>query len=58
MIGDINNDGIINAEDIEVLKRIVASAEGNQNADVNGDGVVNAKDIAALKKIIKKAEGN
>ena len=57
MIGDVNNDGIIDVEDLEALKRIVASAENQQNGDVNGDGVVNAKDIAALKKIIRKVEG-
>lgn len=56
MIGDVNYDGVINADDLDTLKRIVASAEGI-NADVNGDGVINMKDIAALKKIIAKVEG-
>ena len=57
MKGDLNFDGKISREDLDVLKRIIASAESlADKADVNGDGVVNVKDIAVLKKILKKIE--
>lgn len=56
-LGDINNDGRINAKDSNMLKRIViGSADFGESAfaaaDINGDGSINTKDIYLLKKLI------
>lgn len=55
--GDINGDGIINAMDTNVMKRIVAgqlmvSDEALLAADINGDGNVNSIDANLLVKRI------
>ncbi len=54
--GDANNDGVVNAGDITMLKRIIFGMETRYHkfwmADVNGDGKVDAGDITALKSLI------
>jgi hypothetical protein len=49
--GDINEDGTVNALDIQLV--ITASAAGSTEAkyDINGDGIVNALDIQAVINI-------
>ena len=53
-IGDINNDGRVNAADIvELVKYIISNPSGNDtSADVNGDGAVNNADIEQIVNII------
>ena len=46
---DFNNDGVVNAVDLAVLKAQFFHAGPNLAADLNGDGVVNAVDLARLK---------
>ena len=54
IIGDINNDGRVNAADIvELVKYIISNPSGNDtSADVNGDGAVNNADIEQIVNII------
>jgi uncharacterized Zn finger protein len=61
LLGDVNDDGKINAKDIALLKRfisgLVADNELNLvNGDVNGDGKHNARDITAIKRFIALGE--
>ena len=56
-IGDINNDGAINAKDITLLRRYIAGGynvniENVSIADINNDGAANAKDITLLRRYI------
>lgn len=51
-MGDINMDGYINQEDVDLLEAAWLSTPSSPNwnpaADLNGDGIVNAKDLAIL----------
>ena len=54
--GDVNGDGKVDAKDVTVLKRYLASG-WNVNvdssvADVNGDGTVSSKDVTALRRYL------
>lgn len=54
--GDINNDGKINAKDVLLLRKYLASA-GDVNillADANCDTVVDMKDVLEIRKVIEK----
>ncbi len=54
-LGDMNNDGVLNAlDDSAILKSIIGAANGAnpQMADFNGDGKVNAFDASAILKWI------
>ena len=54
-LGDMNNDGVLNALDASaILKSIIGAANGAnpQMADFNGDGKVNAFDASAILKWI------
>ena len=50
--GDINDDGIVDAKDLELLQRIIVSlpddAAVRWAADINADGIVNAIDYVSL----------
>ena len=61
LIGDLNDDGVINVLDLVLLQRYIAGlsvdtplsqAEFLRRADVNGDGVVNSLDVPALEALI------
>ena len=57
IIGDINNDGVINAFDLAplrrgILKMMSGSGTVPANSDVNGDGTVNVADLLLLQKYI------
>ena len=58
ILGDVNNDGSVNAKDRAYLARAVALWEGYtvdvKTADLNNDGVVNAKDRAILARHVAK----
>ena len=53
--GDFDGDGIINATDITVLRKILLGTQDTTDmpegiADFNNDGAVNLKDLVAMKK--------
>ncbi len=52
IVGDVNQDGSVNAVDITKLERVIVGLDQSSNADVNLDGMVNALDITKLERII------
>jgi len=67
LIGDLNDDGVVNALDLTLLERYIAGLsvstplsqeEFLRRADVNGDGVVNSLDITALETLITEPPPN
>ena len=52
ILGDINNDGIINVLDVVIIVNIVLSNEYNELADLNDDSIINVLDIVQLVNII------
>jgi len=52
IIGDINEDGIINVLDIVQVVSLVLTNEYQENGDLNGDGIVNVLDIVQLVNMI------
>lgn len=56
LLGDINNDSIINAKDVALLRRYLAGGWNviiNEiSSDVNSDGIINAKDVALLRRFL------
>ncbi len=51
-MGDVNNDGTINIQDIVVTINLVLSGQYNSSADLNSDGTVDVLDIIVLVNII------
>ena len=51
-IGDINEDGEINIQDVILLVDLVISNEYNDLADINGDNIINIIDVVQLVNII------
>jgi len=45
VLGDVNNDGVVDAVDVQTVVNVAVGADTNPNADVSGDGVVNAIDV-------------
>ena len=61
-LGDINNDGVINAKDVTILRRALAGGYGiavpdAAAADVNKDGTINAKDVTHLRRALAGGYG-
>jgi hypothetical protein len=52
IIGDVNNDGIINVLDIVQTVSLILTGEYEENSDLNEDGIVNILDIVQLVNII------
>jgi len=52
LVGDVNNDSIINVSDIVVAVNLVLTSEYNYYADLNSDGSVNVSDIVILVNLI------
>ena len=53
ILGDVNNDGLINIQDVIVTVNIVlGSLEYNQSADMNNDNTVDVLDIISIVNII------
>lgn len=54
--GDVDNNGIINNNDLTMLKNyligIKANAFNKENADMNGDGVISSTDVGLLNALI------
>ena len=53
IVGDVNNDGVINQKDIDLVKAAINTSNGDANfnpaADVNGDGHITITDVAIVK---------
>jgi len=52
MLGDLNNDGILNILDIVGLINLVLSGESNPVGDINADETLNILDIVLLANLI------
>ena len=52
LIGDINNDGIINILDIIQMVNLILVNQYSNSADINDDGIVNILDIVQIVTII------
>ena len=52
MVGDINNDGMFNVQDIILLVDIILNDEYNEIADLNNDNIINVLDVIQLVNII------
>lgn len=54
--GDVDNNGIVNENDLTMLKNYIigikASAFNKENADMNGDGVISSNDVGLLNNKI------
>ena len=56
IMGDLNDDGILNVQDIIIMVNIVLGAlEYNEYADLSGDGIVNVLDVIQLMNLILDA---
>ncbi|MBQ8687280.1 MAG: CotH kinase family protein [Ruminococcus sp.] len=61
--GDVNLDGIVNTDDIQLLQNYVLSgasltAKQKENSDMDGNGSLNVSDLTLLKKEQLNAIGN
>lgn len=57
--GDVNNDGYVNAEDLEVLvSEIIYGGADPTTCDITGDGSVTLADVTALVNILRANSGN
>ena len=52
ILGDVNQDGILNVLDIVMMVNQVLNNEYNQIADINEDGSVNVLDVVMLASIL------
>lgn len=56
--GDVNGDGVVTQDDLEMLARHLSGTqplEDASNADANGDGVIDAKDLTYMSQRLDKA---
>ena len=51
-VGDMNNDGGFNIQDVIILANIILNQENNVQADMNSDTLINVQDIILLINII------
>jgi len=52
ILGDLNNDGILNILDIVTLITLILNSEANPDGDMNNDEILNVLDIVILANII------
>ena len=52
VLGDINDDTIVNVQDIIILVNMILNGENDSVADLNFDGIVNILDIVQIVNII------
>lgn len=52
MLGDLNDDGIINIQDIILTVNLVLNSEYSDSADLNSDSTVNVLDVIQIVDII------
>jgi hypothetical protein len=48
LLGDLNEDGVIDAQDIDLLAAAIRAGNSNLRFDLNGSGTVDSQDHAAL----------
>ena len=48
LLGDINNDSVVNIIDVILVVNIILDESNNQSADLNNDGLVNILDIVMI----------
>lgn len=62
ILGDANNDGIVNISDIVVVINYIMNGSASpfvfEKADVNGDGIINVLDITGIVNIIYSSKSN
>ena len=58
LMGDVNDDGVVDIRDARILKMYLANVEGvvvnAETADMNGNDTVDAMDLQALKALLAK----
>ena len=52
VLGDINDDAIVNVQDIIILVNMILAGETDTAADLNSDGLVNILDVVQVVNII------
>ena len=56
LMGDVNDDGVVNALDVVMLRRYIAGGYdvviNSEQSDMNGDGQITVADIIALRRYI------
>lgn len=52
LVGDINQDGVVNLSDVAPFVSLLSSGEFQAEADINGDGVVNLSDVAPFVELL------
>ncbi len=52
VLGDINQDGVIDLLDVAPFVDLIVSGEFQSEADLNGDGVVNLQDVAPFVDLL------
>ena len=59
LLGDVNDDGVVDMEDLNELQKYLANPEstnltdtGLKNADVNQDGIINQNDYSELMAML------
>ena len=59
-IYDYNNDGVVDAEDVDFLKKVVSGSEtlpDGKIGDINKDGYITKDDVVLLKNLLSE-QGN
>ena len=51
-VGDMNEDGGFNIQDVIILANLILNHDDNPQADINGDELINVQDIIRLINII------
>ena len=52
IMGDLNDDGTLNVQDIIIMINIILGDEYNEAADLSGDGIINILDVIQLVNLI------
>jgi len=52
LLGDVNQDGLVNVIDVVMLVNIILSDQWNESADISSDGTINVIDVVMLVNII------
>jgi len=52
IVGDLNDDGIVNIQDIVLIINVIINGAEIDNADINGDGIINILDVVQIINII------
>jgi len=52
VLGDVNDDSIVNVQDIIILVNMILNGQTDDSADLNSDGVINILDVVQVVNII------